>query len=205
MRYDWDAVIDMLEKPTYTEVLLRVIGGKNNYATSIAKHLKKKQPTVTEQLKEMEKIKLIKPLKREKSKKYEVNWDILLDVFYDIMNEVFEARKDYLTEGEIKRIKKVGLRKIVPPKLIKIFLREYSLTLMDLGGKRKGFDEIIFSFFSALNNLGKPHRQKLIKEFGIDEKGLSILANLMEFEISGIEQTALMGYLSLNSKGDKNG
>lgn len=199
-----DVISDMLEKPTYAEVLLCIIGGKN-YATSIARHLGKKQPTVTEQLKELEKVGLIEPLKREKSQKYEVNWNILLQIFYEIVNEVFNERKEYLTKGEIKRIEKIGLKKIVSPVLIKVFLKEYFSTLMDIGGKRKGFDAIVFSFFGALNNLEKRHWRKLVKEFGIDKKSLSILANLMEFEISGVELTALETYLTFSRKGGGSG
>ena len=191
-----DIIQDLLEKPAYTEVLLSIISGKN-YATSIAKCLGKKQPTVTEQLKELEKAGLIKPSKRERSQKYEVKWDILLQVFYEIVNEVFKERKEYLTKAEIKRIENIGLKRVVPPALVKVFLKEYFSTLMDLGGKKKGFDEIVFSFFGALNNLEKRYWRKLIDKFEIDDKSLSILANLMEFEISGIEQTTLMTYLDL--------
>lgn len=188
-------VLSILENPAYLEVLLSIIIGKN-YATEIAKYLEKKQPTVTEQLKELEKFKLIKPLKREKSQKYEVNWDLLLEVFYDIVKEVFEIRKDdYLTKEEEEKIKKIGINKIVPPILIKDFLKEYFIMLKDLGGKRKGFDEIIFSFFCAINNLEEKSYKKLIKKFGIDGKALGILANLMSFEIYGIEQTTIETYL----------
>jgi DNA-binding transcriptional ArsR family regulator len=193
-------VLSILENPTYLEVLLSIIIGKN-YATAIARYLGKKQPTVTEQLKELEKFKLIRPLKREKSQKYEVNWDLLLETFYDIINETLKLRgKDFLSKEEEERIKKIGIKKIVPPMLIKDFLKEYFIFLKDLGGKRKGFDEIIFSFFCALNNLEESSYKKLIRKFGIDEKALKILANLMAFEIYGIEQTALETYLTFSSK-----
>jgi DNA-binding transcriptional ArsR family regulator len=193
-------VLSILENPTYLEVLLSIIIGKN-YATSIARYLGKKQPTVTEQLKELEKFKLIKPLKREKSQKYEVNWDLLLKIFYDIISEILKLREgDFLSKEEEERIKKIGIEKIVPPILIKDFLKEYFIFLKDMGGKRKGFDEIIFSFFCALNNLEESTYKKLIRKFGIDEKALKILANLMAFEIYGIEQTALETYLTFTSK-----
>jgi DNA-binding transcriptional ArsR family regulator len=193
-------VLSILENPTYLEVLLSIIIGKN-YATAIAKYLGKKQPTVTEQLKELEKYKLIKPLKREKSQKYEVNWDLLLETFYDIISEILTLRGgDFLSKEEEERIKKVGIEKIVPPMLIKDFLKEYFIALKNIGGKRKGFDEIIFSFFCALNNMEKPSRKKLIKKFDIDEESLLTIANLMAFEIYGIEQTALETYLTFSSK-----
>jgi DNA-binding transcriptional ArsR family regulator len=193
-------VLSILENPTYLEVLLSIINGKN-YATAIARYLGKKQPTVTEQLKELEKYKLIKPLKREKSQKYEVNWDLLLKIFYDIISEILTLRgKDFLSKEEEEKIKKIGIEKIVPLMLIKEFLKEYFIFLKDLGGKKKGFDEIIFSFFCALNNLEESSYKKLIRKFGIDGKALKILANLMAFEIYGIEQTALETYLTFISK-----
>jgi hypothetical protein len=51
-----------------------------------------------------------------------------------------------------------------------------------------------------LNNLEESSYKKLIRKFGIDEKALKILANLMAFEIYGIEQTALETYLTFTSK-----
>jgi len=191
-----DEVLEVLEKPTYTEVLLCIVSGKN-YATAIAKFLNKKQPTVTEQLSLLEKLQIIKFKARGKAKEYEVNWDVLLTIFYDIIEEVLDARSDFLSKKEIDKIKKLGIRNIIPPELIKTFLKEYFLTFVELGGKRKGFDEIIFSFFSALNNLEKRYMKRLSKIFGVDEDALYSLANLMEFEISGIEQTAIMTYLDM--------
>jgi DNA-binding transcriptional ArsR family regulator len=191
-----EEVLEVLEKPTYTEILLCIISGKN-YATAIAKFLNKKQPTVTEQLSLLEKLRIIKFKTRGKAKEYEVNWDVLLTIFYDIIKEVLDARSNFLSKKEINRIKKVGIKNIVPPELIKIFLKEYFLTFVELGGKRKGFDEIIFSFFSALNNLEKKYMKKLTRIFRIDENALYSLADLMEFEISGIEQTAIMTYLDM--------
>ncbi len=191
-----DEVLEVLEKPTYTEVLLCIVSGKN-YATAIAKFLNKKQPTVTEQLSLLEKLQIIKFKARGKAKEYEVNWDVLLTIFYDIIEEVLDTRSDFLSKKEIEKIKKLGIKNIVPPKLIKTFLREYFLTFVELGGKRKGFDEIIFSFFSALNNLEKKYMRKLAKIFRTDEDVLYSLANLIEFEISGIEQTAIMTYLDM--------
>ncbi|MHA1582144.1 MAG: ArsR/SmtB family transcription factor [Candidatus Baldrarchaeia archaeon] len=199
-----DTIVDLLQKPAYTEVLLCIIG-KKNYASVIARILGKKQPTVTEQLKELERANLIKPLKRGKSQRYAVNWDTLLGAFYEIVNEVIEVREEYLEKKDVERIKKVGLEKIVPPRLIKTFLREYFSTFRDLGGKKKAFDELVFSFFAAINSLEKPLWKKLIKKFEIDEKSLSFLASLIEFEMYAIEITALETYLSSDKEGDVNG
>jgi len=191
-----DEVLEVLEKPTYTEVLFCIISGKN-YATAIAKFLNKKQPTVTEQLSLLERLQIIKFKARGKAKEYEVNWDVLLTVFYDIIEQVLDAHSNFFSKKEIERIKKLGIKNIVPLEFIKTFLKEYFLTFVELGGKRKGFDEIIFSFFSALNNLEKSYMKKLARIFRIDENALYSLANIMEFEISGIEQTAIITYLDM--------
>jgi DNA-binding transcriptional ArsR family regulator len=198
MRINLEKVLDILERPAYLEILLSVAAGKN-YASSIARCLKKKQPTVTEQLARLESLRLVKPLSRGRSKKYEVNWDLLLAVFYDMIGEARKVRKGYLTREE-KMVLKKDLEKIVPPDLIKVFLREYFETFLELGGKRKGFDEIIFSFFCALDNLDKSYWRKLRSRFKIDEKSLAVLARFMQFWVNEIEQTAFMNYLNSTDK-----
>ena len=45
--------MNLLQNPTFVQVLLCIISGKN-YATAIARVLKKRQPTITEQLKQLE-------------------------------------------------------------------------------------------------------------------------------------------------------
>ncbi len=192
-----DNVLDILERPAYLEVLLSIISGKN-YATSIAKVLKKKQPTVTEQLKELEKAGLIKPVRRDKSKKYEVNWSSLLNVFYTTVNEIIHIREPFLFSGKTRLTSMSinDLKKVIPPDLIKYFLKEYFETLIDLGGKRKGFDEIIFCFFNALENLEDKEWKKLVKKFNLDEKIVSEIANLVSFELSAVEQVALMNMIN---------
>jgi len=197
---------EILERPTYTAILLCVIGGKN-YATSIARALGKRQPTVTEQLKELERANLIKPLKRGKSQKYEVNWNILFKRFYGLIGEVFSGRMDDLHlayKEEIRKIKRLGWRKLVPPELFKAFLKEYSSIILSFGGMTKSLNQIIFSFFAALNNLEEKLWKKLVKEFKVDEKSLALLANLMEFELFGIELSAIESYLTLKGA-DKDG
>jgi len=74
-----------------------------------------------------------------------------------------------------------------------------------MGGKRKGFDEIIFSFFCAINNLDDSFRRKIVEKFNIDGKVLESVANLMELEMSGLEETALIVYLENSNEGVKNG
>ena len=105
-----EELLETLETPAYVEVLLCVATGKN-YASSIARHLKKKQPTVTEQLAKLESLGLIVPLKRDKAKKYEVNWPVLLKVFYDVVKEAIECSKDFLLiEKEMMALKDLTIK-----------------------------------------------------------------------------------------------
>jgi len=190
-KHKLDRILDLLKRPAYVELLLCIASGRN-YATAIARTLGKSQPTVTEQLKELENLELIRPVKRDKSKKYEVNWDLLLKIFYKIVDETIELRKEFLLKRERIKIRELGLRNLIPPRLLKSFLKEYFYTLIDLGGKRKGFDEIIFSFFNALDNLEEKEWKKLVRKFNINEEALSTLAHIISFEISAIEQVALI-------------
>ena len=194
-----DDVLQLLENSTFVEILLCIISGKD-YATAIARVLKKRQPTVTEQLKQLERVGLIKALKRRKAQKYEVDWDLLLDVFYDVVEDVIELRREYLASDELRKIEQTNLQGIIPRGLVKGFLKEYFDTLIDLGGKKKGFDEIIFSFFSAINRLDERDWKRLVRSFKIDETIFSVIANAVEFEIYGVEQTALATFLQFPVK-----
>ncbi|MCD6241584.1 hypothetical protein J7K27_08785, partial [Candidatus Bathyarchaeota archaeon] len=91
------------------------------------------------------------------------------------------------------------------PKLVKSFLTEYLSFFVEFGGKAKGFDEIIFSFFSAINHLDKPYWKLLREKFGVDEESLAALADMMEFEIYGPEMSALTMLLESRSGGEKSG
>ncbi|MHA1832545.1 MAG: helix-turn-helix domain-containing protein, partial [Candidatus Baldrarchaeia archaeon] len=91
MQNKLDKALDLLERPAYVQVLLCVASGKD-YATSIARFLKKKQPTVTEQLQELKNAGLIRELERGKYKRFKVNWDLLLKVFYDTVNQLLDLR-----------------------------------------------------------------------------------------------------------------
>lgn len=185
-----EETLGLLERPSHVEILLCVISGKD-YASSIARFLDKKQPTVTEQLIELKQINLIKPLKRRKAQRYEVNWNLLLEIFYETVYDVLINREEYLRGIELAEIKPIHMPLIIPQELIKAFLKGYLPTLKDVGGKRKSFDELIFSFFCAMNNLDKHDWNKIVKQFDINEKKFSSIANAMEFEIYGVELVVL--------------
>lgn len=189
--------LDLLENSTFVEVLLCIVSGKD-YSSAIAKALKKSQPTVTEQLKQLEAVGLIKALKRDKAQKYGVNWDLLFEILYGVIRETTTLRQEYYDKDELRKIEQTNLENVIPRGLFKGFLKEYSSTLRDLGGKRKGLDEIIFSFFSAINKLEKSDWKKLVSEFKVDEKNLATIAESVEFEIYGVELTALQVFLDIN-------
>lgn len=192
--------LDLLENSTFFEVLLCVISGKD-YSSAIAKALKKSQPTVTEQLKQLEAARLIKALNRKKAQAYEVNWDLLFEIFYDVVYDAIALREEYLEKDELKRITRTSLEGIIPRNMFKKFLIEYFSTLQDLGGKRKGLDEIILSFFLAMEKLNKRDWKKLLSKFGSDENNLATIANAVGYEVFAIEQTALIMLLDNDETG----
>ena len=206
MQNKLDKALDLLERPAYVQVLLCVASGKD-YATSIARFLKKKQPTVTEQLQELKNAGLIRELERGKYKRFKVNWDLLLKVFYDTVSQLLDLRKFFIDVDAkwAEKLRKAKLEGVVPPELVKSFLTEYFSFYVDFGGKAKGFDEIIFSFFSAINHLDRRYWKLLVSKFEIDEESLAALADMVEFEIYGPEMSALTMLLESESGGEKSG
>jgi DNA-binding transcriptional ArsR family regulator len=178
---------DLLENFTFMEILLSIISGKD-YSSAIAKTLKKSQPTVTEQLKKLEATQLIKPLSRKKAQAYEINWDLLFDIFYNLVYRVASLREEYFENAD--KITRSNLEAIVTRDLFKAFLRSYFSCFRDLGGQKKGFDEIVFSFFDAFERLSKKDRNKIINEFGLDEENFTNIAKIVSFEISAVEEVA---------------
>lgn len=159
-----------------------------NYSSIIARTLNKKQSTITEQLKDLEKVNLIEPLKRTKSQKYQINWTLILRVFYDIIKEVLINRKEYFVDRDIEKIDQVGVEIIIPQELIIEFLKNYFSTLSDVGGKRKSFDELVFSFFLALNKLDENKLDektldKIMKKYRIDKNMFLNIADIMCIEL----------------------
>ena len=151
---------------------------------------------------------LVLELERGKYKRFKVNWELLLKIFYDVINQLLDLRKDSIVDVDVEwatRIKNAKLEKIVPPELVKSFLTEYFSFFVEFGGKAKGFDEIIFSFFSAINHLDKPYWKRLIENFGVNEELLEALADIMEFEIYGTEMSALTMLLESESGGESSG
>jgi len=197
--------LKVLRNTTFWEIILAIIRGKN-YATAIARDLGKKQPTVTEQLEVLRKSQLIRPAKREKAQRYELNWEAILRAFYEVVFEALDFVSKFRKRlaPEIRRLKIThvqDLKKVIPEELIKSFLKEYSTTIAAFGGKKKTFDELVFSFFCALSNLERQHWSLLCKKFNVsDEKALLTIAEVLEFEIYGIELTALIGCLTVDKR-----
>lgn len=181
---------EMMQNATYLDLLLVIIGG-TNYASAIARKLKKRQPTVTEQLKALEKAHLVIPLKREKSQRYEASLSAIEGAFYSLVDEILTARKHYIGKEFLERTRGKAMESALPRALIDAFLKEYIGSALDLGGKRKGIDELILSFFKGLTDLKKDEWKELAKKFNFDEGLLGQLADYMAFEISMAEHVAL--------------
>jgi len=199
-----DEIMEILENPTYIGLLLCIVSGKN-YSMAISRTLKKKQPTVTEQLRHLEKAGLIRSLKRKKAQCYEINWELLFSAFYNIVKDLLDLREENFSKEDIKvakQIKERYLHEIVPQDLFKGFLKEYFSALQELGGKRKGFSEIVLAFLSAIDELKEPSWKKLCKGFRIDQNSLSFLALVAKFEMQAVEYIALTAYLNSPNGGN---
>ena len=84
--------IRTLEKPEYFDILLEILVG-DNYASKIARHLEKKQPTITEQLKNLEILGIIETVKMKGgAKRYQVNFDAISNYVYAMIEELRDIR-----------------------------------------------------------------------------------------------------------------
>ena len=181
---------DMLENPTYLETYL-LVGAGTNYASAIAKKLRKKQPTVTEQLKVLQRVRLVRPLEREKSQKFEVDWEPVIASFYMVVLDVLTHR-DRADGGRLlSRVKEAKMENLLPGEFLKRFLVEYISVYLDVGGKRKGLQELIFSFFRGIGDVDRKEWNDLVRMFHLDGKLLSEVAFAVAIEVSITEQTAL--------------
>ncbi|KXA91697.1 hypothetical protein AKJ64_04590 [candidate division MSBL1 archaeon SCGC-AAA259E17] len=193
----------LLSVPEYMAVFLFVAGG-NNYASAIAKRLDKKQPTASKQLKKLEETELIEVAERGKAKKFKVNWDIFFEMFYNHLNSSLEYRKGTLIEDikDINSLQEEGLRNLVPPELVKTVFKGYTSGIEVVGGgRKKGFGEMVMSFFSALKNMheeieGENYWEKLIEEYNVgNEDKLYELADTMEIYNWFLEYNAITSRL----------
>ena len=181
---------DMLENPTYLETYL-LVGAGTNYASAIAKKLRKKQPTVTEQLKVLQRVRLVRPLEREKSQKFEVDWEPVIASFYMVVFDVLTHR-DRADGGRLlSRVKEAKMENLLTGEFLKRFLVEYISVYLDVGVKRKGLQELIFSFFRGIGDVDRKEWNDLVRMFHLDGKLLSEVAFAVAIEVSITEQTAL--------------
>ena len=190
MEYPTDEQWDILESPTYLETYL-LVGAGTNYASAIAKKLRKKQPTVTEQLKVLQRTGLIRPLEREKSQRFSVDWDPVIAAFSLVAMDVLTHRDRGDGGRLLSRVKEAKLEKLLPEELLRRFLVEYISVYLDVGGKRKGLQELIFSFFRGIGDVDRKEWNDLVRMFHLDGKLLSEVAFAVAIEVSITEQTAL--------------
>ena len=202
MAYPTDEQWDILENPTYLETYL-LVGAGTNYASAIAKKLRKKQPTVTEQLKVLQRARLVRPLEREKSQKFSVDWEPVIASFYMVVLDVLTHR-DRADGGKLlSRVKEAKVENLLPEEFVRRFLIEYISVYLSVGGKRKGLQELIFGFFRGINDVDRKEWNDLVRMFHLDGKLLSDVAFAVAIEVSIMEQTALSTLAILNRDEDK--
>ena len=179
-----------MENPTLLEIFL-LVGQGTNFASAIAKKLEKKQPTVTEQLKMLESIGLVKPLERGKAQRYAVDWGPIVESFYSVADEALRSRNRYDGGEFLSRVETAGLSRLFPAEFIQRFLQEYISVLLDIGGKRKGLRELVFAFFRGIVDLDKNEWRGLVRKYDLNSRLAQDVAYGVAIENSVVEQTAL--------------
>jgi DNA-binding transcriptional ArsR family regulator len=196
----------VLRKPAYVLVLLAIVAGFD-YPSAIARELKKKQPTVSEQLKELKAAGLIRLGKRTKAQQYVVNWDPLIYELRYLMDVILKARgKSYRERSFLPRVEKVGFESILPQKLFQSFLKHYFLTLENFPGITKDFEQICLSMFKALDELDVEKELGPIAErFKANRGLLKDVSALIGLDVDHIEHLALQSITDELSEGEKPG
>ncbi|MGC8662639.1 MAG: hypothetical protein ACP5RT_02535 [Candidatus Micrarchaeia archaeon] len=179
----------ILEIPEYFELLLAVANGYN-YASKIATYFgregkiighNKKQPTITEQLHTLERYGIVKEKEYSKAKVYEVNWNPIINIFYNVVKTALNDIEYVFGKKDVRKIKMVGLEHIVPSEFIKDFfsLHVDSLTIGVIAIKHKGISELVLGFFAAISHLEKKDLNAIIKKYSIDKPVLLEVADFI--------------------------
>ena len=185
----------LLRNPTYVDVLLSIVLGYE-CPTAIAKLLRKKQPTITEELSVLRRAGLVSLGERTKAQQYVLNWDMLLDELYGFALEILEERSEWETHRIMERVKEQGIAKVIPAELFKSFLKSFFDVQTDLGGLVKSYYDLCLGFFKALGELNEKEWSELVRRFGIDKKLLGELASFVAIELYINELVALQAAIS---------
>lgn len=191
-----------LEKQEYFDVLLYILD-ESDYASKIAKDMGKTQPTITEQLQKMEALSLVEALKKGKSKRYRVNYEILAEYVYSLVAEYRDYRKthddiDRFDPEKLKKLDEVAIRKALPIELIADFFNYYAIGIVDLvGGKVKPIDEVVVSFFGAIESLNDEDYFRLKEEYKVRKRSFDIIVDYMAFESIEKEKVAIITMLDV--------
>lgn len=201
--------IKTLEKPEYFEVVMQILY-ENNYASKIARSLEKKQPTITEQLNSLERLDIIIPLETKGgAKKFRVNFGVIADYVYSMILEFRDFRLSGFDIGifgqsKLEKLDYKSIENALPRDLLKEFFEFYAIGQIDLvGGKKKRIDEIVLSFFAALDDLNNDERNRLIKEYEVKKTNFETIIDLMSFEAIYKERVAITTAIQMREKGNK--
>lgn len=191
--------IKAFEKQEYFDVLLYILYG-SDYASSIAEDMGKTQPTITEQLQKMEELDLVEPLKKGKSKRYQVKYETLAEYVYSLVEEDRDYRKvnndpERFDKRELEKLNETVIRRALPIDLIADFFQYYAIGLDVIGGKVKAIDEVIVSFFGAVDSLEDKDYNELIKKYKIPKSSFATIVDIMGFESIYKEKVAVLTML----------
>lgn len=224
MKDNIDDIIDTLERPTYLQNILCIINGKN-YATAIAKELNKNHSTVSGQLYNLEKLGLIKRLKRDKANRYCVQWNVILECFYTYIERGIKKIINHIRndEGEVltgfghlnSELANINVRKTLHPDFIMHYFKTYSQVfslLVDKSREDKSFSDFVHGFFLTLSNMVNPEKdskanglEKILEEYDVDKDSFYFLIGYMKDKRFGIEVLIMPSFLesSLSNNLDK--
>ena len=180
-------LISTLEKPEYVAILLEIMGG-TDYASSIARELDKKQPTITDELAQLEQLGIVQVAKRTKAKKYRVNMDVLAEAVYSMIEEF----RDYwletdslgiLSNSKLEKLGRRAIERAMPDAFIKDFFENYAVGIVGvIPGEVRGISDIVRSFFGALDALDNKEYDRLLRAYELRKNTLDLIVRFMSFD-----------------------
>lgn len=192
-----DKQTEILEKKEHFLILLQISFGIN-YASSLARNLGKKQPTVTKQLSDLEELGIIVSSERGKSKKFNIKYEVLCEYAYDLIDDFrvrrISQRDHYyiFPKEELKELYRSSIERALPCELIADFFDSYSIAILDfVPGRYKRIDELFFAMFGAMDNLKPKEKKRMVELYKVDQKKLDLVIELMSMEAIEKERVAL--------------
>ncbi len=166
----------------YTNVLLSLLRG-NTYSSSISKDLGKAQPTITEELKTLEKDGAISRLKRDNAQRYELNWPRVFEIVCEEIEKISSC-----TRSEID------------PNFPELFVTTFLTYYAKISGsaKDRSLGDILSSLLQTLTLVDEKQSRLLKTIFRLTDKEINNLlksARMLSIKANSIVLLAHWGSL----------